>query len=229
VGVDGSPVFTPTGNEYLLENRSVGVVGFKDISSTPTSTTVEIDLTGVPSIPDGPLVMSEVLTNVRVAHVADIQRAEDLYTSQGNNQAWCFVIMLDREPSKNRNSDDDFTGISANGTLKELDIRQDFSTVCFYPCSDDLGASISKSWTYTDLFIILVKCLHGWEDTGYNGDGQAVYNTAYYAQAYEWQSRSRIDFKDGFLNKTSVALRRLEFTQTIFDKGESSGSIDYPE
>jgi hypothetical protein len=228
VGREGSPNFTPSGNEYLLENRSVGLTGFKSIHSVPTPTTLTIDLSDVPSIPDGPIIISDILINVRVSHVSDIQRAEEIYTSQGEGKAWLFVIMLDRVPSKDRSNSDDFTSLPGS-SLKNLDIEQDFSTVCFVSTSNDLGASVSKSWTYKELFIILGKCLHGWENTGYNGDGQALYTTSYYAQVYGWQSRIRIDFRDGYLNRNTVALRRVEFTQTIFDQGESSGSIEYPE
>ena len=228
VGKAGSVVFVPSGDEYLLENRSVGLIGFKTILSVPTPTTLTIDLSDVPPIPDGDIGISDILINVRVAHVSDIQRAEEIYTSQGGGNAWLFVIMLDRVPSKDRANSDDFTSLPGS-SLKNLDIEQDFSTVCFVPTSDDLGASSSKSWTYKELFIILGKCLHGWENTGYNGDGQALYTTAYYAQVYGWQSRVRIDFRDGYQNRNTVALRRVEFTQTIFDQGVSNGSIEYPE
>lgn len=224
VGIKNSPVFPITGNEYLLENRTLGVLGFQTITAK-TDLTIEIDLSNVPSIPDGPLIMSKILTNVRVCTVVNAERAEEIYTSQVPGKDYCFVIMLDREASNDRMNDDDFVSLPGS-SLKMLNIRQQFSTLIISPTDNDLGASEIKSLIYTTIFTILLKCLYGWESTGYISDGDSVYNTAYYGHSFDWETRQRITFEDGFLNNGNVAFRRLEFTQTIFDEGESSGSID---
>jgi len=225
VGLDGSPIYTIDGNQYLLENRSIGVTGFKTITGV-TATTLTIDLSDVPSVPDGPLVMDHILTNVRVAHVVDVNRAEEIYTTQSTDKAWLFVIMTDREPSKDRSNNDDFTSLP-NSSQKLLNIRQDFSTLVILPTANKVGATDAKTTAYVDLFVILNKCLHGWKDTGYNGDGQGTYNTSYYAHVYEWEHRIQINFESGYINNKTVALRELDFTQTIFDEGESNGSIEF--
>lgn len=228
VGEVGSPTFTPAGNDFLLEDRAIGVKGFKDVATVPTTTTITIDLSDVPSIPDGPLVIDNVITSIRVTQVADIERARELYTNLPEQKAWLFIIMLDRTASKNRQNEDDFVSLPAS-TKKMLSIRQEFSTLVIVPTANNLGAGDVKSWTYVDLFAILNTCLYGWRGTGYTSDGQAEYNTGYYSHAYEWEARIDIDFTDGFENGKTVALRKLIFTQTVFDKGESSGEIDYPE
>lgn len=226
VGIEDSPVFPITGNEYLLENRSEGVTGFKDISTVPDPTTITIDLSNVPDVPDGLLVMSNILTKIRVTVVANIERAEEIYTEQSDEKAYLFVIMLDRQASKDRANNDDLTSLPASSE-KLLNIRQEFSTLVFVPTEDYLGASETKNWVYVDLINILLKCLYGWRETGYIGDGESKYNTAYYTHAFDWESRQQINFENGYFNRNTVALRKIGFTQTIFDKGDSDGKIDY--
>jgi hypothetical protein len=184
------PIIPITGNEYLLEDRDIGLKGFKKVlASNPTSITV--DLSDVPPIPDGQVFINNILTNIRVSIVSDLERAEEIYTSQSEDKAYLFVIMLDREPSQNRANTDDFTSLAGSG-LKMLNLMQDFSTLVIIPSENDLGAGIEKDWVYTDLFVILNKCLYGWQDTAYNGDGQAVSNTSYYGHSFDWQSRQRL-------------------------------------
>jgi len=222
-GVDGSPIPTITGNEYLLENRAYGVSGFKTIDSV-TPNTITIDLSDVPNVPDGAVIMEHILTNVRVCTVADLDRAKEIYTKQAS-KAYMFVIMLDRDASNGRSNDDDFTSLPGS-SYRPTDIIQNFSVLVMVPCNDDLGANENKEWVYSDLFVILNQCLYGWEKTGYKSDGQAEYNTAYYAHAFDFEARSRIDFEDGYINNKTVAFRDLEWAQTIFDEGNSDASIE---
>lgn len=226
VGIEGSQVFPITGNEYLLENRGVGVLGIKTIDTVPDTLNITIDLSDVPSIPDGPLEISNILNNVRITTVADIQRAQEIYTKQADPKGYIFVIMLDRVPSKNRLNDDDFTSLPASSE-RLLNIREEFSILVLMPTENNLGASDVKTFVYKEIFTILLKCLYGWEGVGYNGDGQSVYNTSFYAHAFDWEARQQIDFTSGFENSKTVALREISFTQTIFDKGDSDGQIDF--
>lgn len=212
---EGTAVPTITGEEYLLEDRAIGVRGFKTIDTVPTTTTLTIDLSDVPAIPNGSLVMSNILTNIRVSLIADQARAEKVYTSQGINKAYMFVITEDRTVSKSRSNNDDFPSLPASGE-KQLSIRQPFSTLVILPTSDDLGAVTANLFAYGELFTILNMCLYGWSETGYVSDGQASYNTAYYAHTYEWETRALINFTDGYQNTESVALRNQGFTQTPY-------------
>lgn len=226
VGIEGSPTPTITGNEFLLENRALGVLGFKTIATVPDTLNITIDLSDVPPVPDGPLEMSHILNNIRVSTVSNIQRAQEIYTKQSDPKAYLFVVMLDRTSSKNRENDDDFISLPESSE-RLLNIRQQFETLVLVPTEDDLGASDTKSFVYTDLFVILLKCLYGWEGTGYISDGEAVYNTGYYAHGFTWEVRQQIDFTSGFENNNTVALREITFKQTIFDKGDSIGQIDF--
>lgn len=213
VGVEGSPTFPITGSEFLLENRAEGVRGFKTVATVPTSTTLTIDLSDVPPVPDGPVIMSEVLNNIRVTTVANVDRAEKIYTKQTDPKAYLFLVMLDRTASKNRLNDDDFTSLPAS-TEKILNIRQEFSTLVIVPTEDKLGGAPAKDWVYVDLFAILLKCLYGWRQTGYISDGESVYNTAFYAHAFDWEVREQIDVSSGFENRDTVALRDIAATGT---------------
>ena len=213
VGVDGSPVFPITGSEFLLENRAQGVKGFKPVDTVPNTTTITIDLADVPAVPDGNLVMSEVLTNIRVTTVANVDRAEKIYTKQSEKKDYLFLVMLDRSVSKNRANTDDFASLPGS-TERLINIRQEFSTLVISPCENDLGAEETKSFVYVELFSILLKCLYGWRQTGYISDGESVYNTAFYAHAFDWEVRQQIDVTGGFENRNTVALRELISTGT---------------
>jgi len=226
VGIEGSPVFIPSGSEYLLENRSEGVVGFKTIATVPDPTSITVDLSDVPDVPDGAIIISNILTNIRVSIVANVQRAEAIYTKQTDPKAYLFVVMLDRNASKNRANSDDFTSLPGSSE-KFLNLRQEFSTLVIVPTENNLGAGSTKDFVYTDLFSILLKCLYGWQETGYISDGESIYNSAFYAHAFDWESRQQINFEDGFLNRNTVALRHINWTQVVFDEGESDGQIDY--
>lgn len=227
VGVVGSIQFTPSGNEYLLENRAYGVGGVKTVATVPDVNTITVDLSDVPGVPDGPVIMSYIITNPRVTTVTDLERAEDMYTKIGGNDAWLFVIMLDRRPSKGRQNDDDLTSLPGS-TLRLMNIMQDYSTLVMLPTNQKVGGTDAKTWAYVDLFIILNQVLYGWEETGYNGDGQVIYDTSVYGHAFEWQTRQQIDWTNGYINGKTTALRQMNFTQTVFDEGESSGEIKYP-
>lgn len=227
---EGVPIIPITGNEYLLEDRDIGLKGFKKVTNV-VGNTIEIELIDVPPVPDGIVLIDSILIDIRISIVADYKRAEEVYTKQGNNgngegKAYLFVIMLDREPSTDRANTDDLTSLAGSG-LKMLNIRQEFAVLVLIPSEGDLGAGEEKQWVYTDLFIILNKCLYGWQETTYNGDGQTVQNTSYYGHSFEWQSRQRLDYEQGFINNDTVALRDINFKQTIFDKGDSNGSIEY--
>lgn len=223
---DGAPVFIPSGSEFLLENRAVGIVGAKTID-TAGATTITVDLSDVPSIPDGALIMDSILTSVRIAMVADADRAEKVYTKQTEPKAYLFVIMGDITPSKNRENDDDFVSL-AGSSFRISNLMQEFSTLAILPTDNDLGGGQTKAFAYSDLLLILLRCLYGWQETAFDGAGQSKYNTAAYSHAYDWQSRQQIDFTDGFENTTSVALREIETEQTIFDAGDSDANIEYP-
>lgn len=223
---DGAPTFVPDGTQFLLENRSVGIVGQK-VVDTAGATTITIDLSDVPSIPDGPVIMTNILTSVRIAMVADIERAQEVYTKQAVPKAFLFVIMLDITPSKDRDNNDDFVGLPGS-SFRISNLMQEFSTVVILPTDNDLGGGDTKAFAYSDLLIILIRCLYGWQETAFNGAGQSSYNTAAYSHAYDWQSRQQINFTDGFENTTNVALREIVTEQTIFDAGDSDANIEYP-
>lgn len=223
--IEGTPVPPITGSEYLLENRSIGLLGAKEITSTPTTTTITIDLSDVPSIPDGPIIIENIITKVRVAIAVDSKRAEKIYTKKGNGKDYLFVIMEDRDVSQNRGNNDDFKSLPGS-SLRLLNVIQNFSTLILMPTANDLGAGSVTEFAYVDLFDILIACLYGWEGSGYTGDGQVEYNTSYYGHAYDWQSRHQIDYTDGFRDKQTVAFRELDTTQTIFDEGDSDANID---
>jgi hypothetical protein len=212
---EGTAVPTITGEEYLLEDRAIGVKGAQLIDTVPTTTTITIDLSNVPSVPNGDLVISNIITRPRIAMVADQPRAEALYTKQNSNDAYLFLILADRVPSKSRLNDDDLISLPGSGE-KQLSIRQPFSTLVILPTNNDLGAVEAKDFAYDDLFAILSTCLYGWRETGYAGDGQASYNTSYYAHIYDWETRALINYTDGYQNTETVALRDQGFTQTPY-------------
>lgn len=227
VGIEGSPTPSITGGEFLLENRAVGVLGVKTVATVPDTLNITIDLSDVPDVPDGPLDISHILNNVRVTTVANIDRATEIYTKQDDPKGYIFVVMLDRVASKNRQNDDDFKSLPLS-QLRLLNIREQFSILVLMPTEDNLGASDIKSFVYKEIFSILLKCLYGWEGTGYISDGESIYNTSYYAHAFDWEVRQQIDFTSGFENNNNtVALRQITFKQTVFDAGDSDGQIDF--
>lgn len=222
--IPGYSLPTLSEDEYLLENRSLGAKGFQEIVSVTTDT-ITVNLTGVPDIPDGDVIITEILTSIRVSMAPDFERAKKAYTKQSSGKAWLFVIMTDREPSKSRNNTDDAISLPESG-IAELNILAGFSTVVFLPTDDQLTGTVSQSLAYSDIFTTLLTCLYTWNGVGYSGDGIAEYNTAYYAHTYDWWVRQRIDYTDGYENDSTVAFRFLDFKQIIFDEGESNASID---
>lgn len=226
-GIEGSVQPPITGSEYLIEKRSDGAVGFKTVATVPNDTTITISLADVPPVPDGPLIMSNIVTNIRVTSAADFERAEKVYTSQGEEKDYLFVLMLDRDASKDRVNNDDFVSVPAS-QLRLLNIRQNFAVVAFSSTVKDLAGVKTKSFVYGDLFRILLQILYGWKDTSYLSDGQTAYNTSYYAHAYNWETRQQVDNRDGFINNKSVALRHLSWEQVVFDEGESNANIEFP-
>ena len=222
--VEGSIEFIPSGEEYLLENRSYGVAGIKSVQTVVDPNTITIDLSDVPEVPDGPVIIEKAIANIRIAECIDLDRAEKIYSDQQNSKAWLYVIMLDRRASKSRENDDDLSSLP-NSSLKLLNIMQEFSTLVILPTDNELAGEETKRFVYDDLFVILNSCLYGWEDTGYNNDGQVKYTTSFYSHSFEWQTRQQINYIDGYINNKSTDLRTLQFDQTIFDEGESLSLI----
>lgn len=220
-----------SGDEYLLENRSLGVNGFQTVATVIDDDNFTVDLTtntDAPSVADGTVILTDIITAIRVGLVPDIQRAKDIYSKQSTNQAWCFVIMTDMEVSKSLNNTDDMVSLP-DSTFRELNIEQQFSTLIFLPTDETVAAPGVIDLVYVDVFASLLKSLYGWEGVGYRGGGVAEYNMSFYAQEYEWWFRNRIDFTDGWENTTSVAWKVLDFTQTILEFGDLNATPELYE
>lgn len=212
------------GNEVAEEDRNLGIRGFHNVSSIIDADNFTIQINGVPPLSIGPITGLEVIRNIRVAAVADIDRAREIYTKQDPGmEVWAFVIMGDVDVSKDPHTLNDTTAGFTIQDFQLLRFMQNFSVVVFIPTVRDLSGSEAQNLAYKPIFNELTQVLYGY---GFNDPdstiqyvtvnnghgGNAPYNSSWYEHVYDWQLPFAIDYADGVDLRADVAFRNIEST-----------------
>jgi hypothetical protein len=227
-------------SQYLIEERTAGVSGVQIIATVPDVDSFTIDLSGIPSLPIGPVDDLTIISGFRISAVADFKRAQAVYSEQTSGDAYLFVIMTDGDVSKDRHTLSDAVADFTNQDLNKLSILRNFSTVVFLPTGADLSGVDAQDLAYSTIYSSLLASLFGFSEESERaikfkavpvGDGPAEYNSAYYAHTYDWQLPTVLTFEDGFLQVTSVAFRDIAATFKLFNDpyAEMSVNIDLDE
>lgn len=216
---------TITGAEYVLEPIPSGQIVTVAVVDSDNLT---ITYPGNFPLPEGIVQDLKIITGVRIAAAADINRAQAVYTQQGANQAWLFVIMSDVDASKDRHTLSDATAGLTAQDFKRMTLNQNFSTTVILPTDNDLSGNEAQQAAYGEIYQSLISTLYGFgfSDpdsavdyvTVSNGHGAGIYNTAYYMQVYDWQIPSVITFHNGFdvkVGAPTVAFRDIFSTWDI--------------
>jgi hypothetical protein len=225
-----------SGDEYLIENRSL--LGSEFVVTVIDVDNFTIDLTGIPPLPDGDIILTEVVSGIRVVKTVDFERAQAWYTEKNINEAYMFLIMEDVEANKSRLVDDDGNSAALNYE-KEQTIFGEFTTIVFLPTESDILGSKAQDLFYVDIFTSLLQVLYG--RTFSNGEGKQdsvvdfsnhgilKYTTAFYGHGYRWQLRDLIDYTDGYINDQTVAFNEINFSQKQIDNGEMNAVVKLRE
>ncbi len=214
---------TLNGNEYVIEDRNLGIKGFHTVTSVIDTNTFTVQILGIPDLPINPITNLTMLTNVRVTAAADIERARKIYTKQTTNSTWIFVIMGTVDISKDRHTLNDATAGFTAQDFQVLRFLQNFSTVVFVPTQDDVSGSAAQNLIYNDIFRDLNKVLFGY---GFNDPDSVIpyvtvtdghgpnspYKTAWYEQVFNWQLPFATNFEAGFDQQPDVAFRDINST-----------------
>jgi len=227
-GITVLPVITTA---VLIEDRNAGIIGIQEVATVPTADTFTFIVSDVPNFPTGTVQNITVVTGIRVAGAADINRAESFYTEHSTNKAWLFVIMNDVDVSKDRHAENDSIATFTRQNLGKQTILQNFSTVVLLPTDTDSAGFEAQNKAYGDIYRALVSTLFGFffddPDTATeyltvnNGHGVGRYNTAFYSHVYDWQVPMVIDFENGFLLQPHVAFRDIVSTWDLFNDPEA--------
>ena len=157
----------------------------------------------------------------RIGAAATFDRAEKAYTkilpqeSDGIRKNWLYVVMNDVDVSKDRHTMSDAVASFSNQDEGRLDILTNFSTYVFIDTTQSLTGARAQEIIYGELFDALLKTLFGFKEDNEKsrflavptGHGQGGYNSAWYAQNYEWQMPQLIDWQSGFSDPQDVAGR----------------------
>lgn len=219
---DGAGV--PAGG-YLIESPT-GVMGIGEVTAV-VGTTVSIQPGDGFFHYDAVLHSITVNQAIRARAAADITRAEQIYTKDGANKPYMFVIMTDVSVSKDRHTPNDGLAGFTKQDMRLLRLLQNFAITVFLPTTTDIGGDKAQHLAYGEIYDALTRIFYGFgfEDesaiqyvTVSAGHGPGVYNSAYYLHVYDWQVPNVITFESGFDGHTpfvtDVAFR--EINQSLY-------------
>ena len=210
-----------TGSERLVVERSVSIFGIFEVQDVPTLTEFSIQLAAnVSDITGTDFSNVEVVKRVRIAACSDIDRAVEIYTKQGADKIWAFLIMTPLDVSKDQTAKSDAYSTQTSGDELRMRLLQNFSIVVFIPTSNSLTGATAQELAYGEIYESFLKILHGFDGfftaedaskfvTISTGHGSGIYNTAYYTQVYDFQSPVDITFENGFDFYESTAFRDI--------------------
>ena len=224
------------GSGYLVEDRKAGALGLQEVATVPNANTFTFTVSGVPSFPSGTIDGFSLVTGVRVAGVASLERAQKLYAKSGANaRPWLFVMMLDADVSKDRHALNDSIGVYTTGNLGKQIVLQNFATIAYIPTNEKESGFDAQNTCYGDLFRALSSVLYGFQfpdpDTAQSyvtvcaGHGVGTYYPPYYSHVYDWQVPSVMVFENSGYNLTpDVAFRDIASTWNV--NGDAMAQLD---
>lgn len=221
---------TIDGNQYLIENRPVGLYGVQSVDTVIDPDNFTISLTGIPELPDGPIDDLEIITGYRIAAAESVDRAQDIYAKY-DDLPYLFVIMGDLDISRDRRVDNDSVATLNRQNLIKLTGLQNFSTTIFLSTDNDISGSDAQELIYDEIYTSLLKVLHcyAFENsenavdyvTISTGHGGGVYNTAFITHVYDWQSPFDMTSEIGFDYNADVAFRNIAQNIDLFGDNEA--------
>lgn len=236
---------TLNGAEVFQSERDLGTMGVQEIASVPSTTTFTISLENAPDLDGVTLTDFSIVTGIRIAGAANIQRAQEMYTQRTSGEFTAFLIMNDLEVSKTRTSFNDAVATSGGGMDDvRLLLMQNFAIVVFIPSNAMLGGTDAQELAYGDIYKAFLQVLYAYsgfvtDDINSNpfacvtrGHGPGVYNKAYFTEVYSWQISQYITDFSGFNFMQTRAFRDIGSTFDMFevDSGaEMSMSIKLDE
>jgi hypothetical protein len=220
------------GNEVLREIREIGLNGVYQISNVSTNS-FDILLTDKPAFSILPIPQLTIITSFRISTSADYNKAQEIYTKQGNNNYWLFVIMEDSRASKDRTIQSD--AYSANTMQNELRVRviNRFSLDIFIPTKNELAGADAMELCWNNMLIWMLKIMHGvnFESldnskflTSFLEHGQVTYNGAYYVHAYTFEYIYDITDVNAF-TQNFIESRALRQIYTSFAESENGSNV----
>ena len=212
---------TPTVPGYLIE-QPTGVMGIGTVTAV-VGTTVTIDPAEGIFHYDGAIDTITINSRIRARAAADIERAAAIYTKQGANKPFIFVIMTDVSVSKDRHTPNDGLATFTKQDMRLLRLLQNFAIAVFFPTADDVGGDNAQHMAYGEVYEALTKIFYGFGFSDQSaiqyvtvsaGHGPGLYNSAYYLHVYDWQVPNVVTFESGFDGQspfiTDVAFRDIE-------------------
>ena len=174
-------------------------------------------VTGLPD-PGGTLL---IRTKPRISSGININRIEELYTTQKVDQYWAFVVIQDVDASQSRLIASDALDNQQRNVNYRQQIIESFTVYVIMPVSDEIAASKSRDIASDLLRPFLRSLLFSKFSTGlfadklntvqFTGHGVSNYNTAIYVHSYSFQQVAEIYEEDTVGPDLDVAMRDIDF------------------
>lgn len=235
--MDDSGPTVATGSMLLDDPPSpVGYNGLQVITAIPQADEFQYELSI--ALTEASVGSGVVHSDVRVTGAASVERAEQMYTEQANqDDMWAFAVLGDTTASKDRNSRNDGITSAAPAGDRRQQIYQNFSVFVFNPSTGDLSGRASRD-DMEDVMVSLFKALLYWKAppglASDNGLGVVFvahalhgYNTATYMQEFQFQLVLDITRSDTVKDSLNVAFRDIDLTMgTNLGTGKLTATID---
>lgn len=234
--MDDSGPISATGSMLLDDPPSpFGFNGLQVITAIPQADEFQYEL---------PVELTEaasggnVHTNIQVTGAATVDRADQMYTKQFNQDSlWAFVVLGDTIASKDRNSRNDAVTSAAPGSDRRQQLYQNFSVFVFKPSTADLSGRDSRDGM-EDIMANLFKALLFWKAPPglVSNSGMGVvfishalqlYSDAYYVHEFQFQLVVDVTRGDTVEDSLNVAFRDIDLTiGTNLGTGKLTANID---
>lgn len=171
-------------------------------------------------------------TDVRVSGALSLERAQDSYTAQAQQQVWLFVTVGTVSANRSRDIKSDFVDNlqrTQQGSGFRQQTNQAFSVYAFIPTSDSISGRVESDLAQ-ELFIPICKSLLFFEFDSLYAEGKQNsvqfdehgfegYNTAFYVHRYSFEMPADLSFGDTVGFSDDVAFRDISLIM-----GLSTGS-----
>lgn len=159
----------------------------------------------------------------RISAVADMQRADDVYTAMKTDDWWMFAVLGDVTPSKDSNVTASGATADANkGNYLRQILQQTLSLAVFVPTKDEIAGRLARD-LMEDLFPFICQCLL-WSkfDSGlasgkqntlmFSGHGLLGYDSAVYKHRFNFEQSADLGGRDAVAADLDVAFRDMTFS-----------------
>ncbi len=225
--ISGDPVSPATGSPILFENLKFGYNGTFNVIVTGV-TTFTYELPQALISPAGGTISCKV--RPRISALVSLERAQKVYTKQGFNEIWAFVVLGSRTANNDRTTNTDAINTLANGSDYRQFILQPLSIYLFIPASTEIGAATARDLA-NDLAVpfssalLRTKFQSQFSSQPYSGivfesDAFAAYNGALYVHEYVFQSSEYITYPDTMEPDFGVPFREIDITYLSYFNGE---------